>query len=290
MVTLGNMGFDPMNQPVLGPDLVAEGLGAFDDLEFLGRGTFGETYRAVRGDDEYCLKVVFYPDMPEHLWEREIAALRRVDHPNIVGFRDSGRADIRGKNYPYLECDYINGGTLKGRIDDGERPTERGDTRRLLTGLLAGVGEIHDLGVLHRDIKPANTALRDGDWGQPVLLDFGLARVLDMSSHTEYPARIGTDAYMAPEQLRGGPARRRSDLYSLGVVVYEAATGSHPFLEPGMSVQSLHDRIQNQPPEDPRALCESFDDGTATVVLRLLSYWAYERLGITEAFRDLDSD
>lgn len=275
---------------MLGPDLVAEGLGAFDDLEFLGRGTFGESYRALRGDDEYCLKVVFYPDMPEHLWEREIAALRRVDHPNVVGFRDSGRTEIRGKHYPYLECDYVDGGTVKARIESGTTPTDTAETRRLLTGLLAGVAEIHDLGVLHRDIKPANTALRAGDWGQPVLLDFGLARVLDMSSHTEYPARIGTETYMAPEQLRGQPARRRSDLFSLAVVVYEAGTGRHPFLEAGMSVQSLHDRIQNQPPEDPRALSESFDVETATVVTRLLSYRAYERLGVTEAFRDLEGD
>jgi len=275
---------------VLGPDLIAEGFGAFDDLEFLGRGTFGETYRAVRGDDEYCLKVVFFPDVPEHLWEREIAALRRVDHPNVVGFRTSGRAEIRGKDYPYLECDYIDGGTVKARIDDQKRPTETAETRGLLTGLLAGVGEIHDLGVLHRDIKPANTALRGGDWGQPVLLDFGLARVLDMSSHTEYPARIGTEMYMAPEQLRSEQARRRSDLFSLAVVVYESATGRHPFLEPGMSVQSLHDRIQGQPPEDPRNLCDCVDDAAAAVVLRLLSYRAYERLGITEAFRDLEGD
>lgn len=284
------MVFDPMNQPVLGPDLVAEGLGAFDDLEFLGRGTFGETYRAVRGDDEYCVKVVFYPDMPEHLWEREIAALRRVDHPNVVGFRDSGRTEIRGKTYPYLECAYINGGTVKARIDASNQPSEHDDTRGLLTGLLAGVGEIHDLGVLHRDIKPANTALRDGDWSQPVLLDFGLARVLDMSSHTEYPARIGTEMYMAPEQLKSQQARRRSDMFSLAVVVYEAATGRHPFLQPGMSVQSLHDRMQNEPVDDPRSLCDSFDDATATVVLRLLSYRAYERLGITEALRDLEAD
>lgn len=79
-------------------------------------------------------------------------------------------------------------------------------------------------------------------------------------------------------------------MYSLAVVVYEAATGRHPFLESGMSVQSLHDRIQNQPPEDPRILCNSVDDETAEVVLRLLSYRAYERLGITEAFRDLEGD
>jgi serine/threonine protein kinase len=177
---------------------------------------------------------------------------------------------------------------VKDQLDAGKRSTTTEETRRLLSGLLAGVAEIHDLGVLHRDIKPANTGLREGDWGRPVLLDFGLSRVLDMSSHTEYPAKIGTDAYMAPEQLRYQPARRRSDLFALAVVVYEAGTGRHPFLEAGMSVQSLHDRIQAGRPEDPRAVSDAFDDQTAEVVLRLLSYRAYERLGVTEAFRDLE--
>lgn len=79
-------------------------------------------------------------------------------------------------------------------------------------------------------------------------------------------------------------------MFSLAVVVFEAGTGQHPFFEPGMSVQSLHDRIQEQPPKDPRELCDVFDDSTAAVTLRLLSYRAYERLGITEALRDLESD
>jgi serine/threonine protein kinase len=281
---------DPFNRPALGPELIGDGLGAFDDLEFLGRGTFGETYRVARGDDEYCLKVIHYPDMPNYLWEREVAALKRTDHPNIVGFRSSGLVEIQGKNYPYLECDYIDGGTLKSKIDTGTQPESPDELRSLISGLLAGVGEIHDLGILHRDLKPANVALRDSDWGQPVLLDFGLARVLDMSSHTEYPARIGTDAYMAPEQLRGLPARRRSDLFSLGVVVYESGTSQHPFLKPGMSVQLLHDTMQQGVPDNPCEPSAAFDETTARLVLRLLAYRAYERLGITEALQDIEGD
>ncbi|MEJ7568151.1 MAG: serine/threonine-protein kinase [Gaiellaceae bacterium] len=277
----------PGDQPVLGTDLVTEGLGAFDELNFLGRGTFGETYHAIRGDDVYAIKVIYYPDMPEHLWEREIAALERVDHPNIVGFRRSGRLSARGSTYPYLECDFVNGGTVRHRIAADEQPSDPAELRTFVTGLLAGVGEIHDLGILHRDIKPENIALQEGDWGSPVLLDFGLARVLDMSSHTDYPALIGTAPYMAPEQLRLQPARRRSDLFAIGVVTYEAGTGQHPFRTPEISsLQSLHDRIQNVLPEDPGS-SPAFDEALTTVVLRLVSFREYERLGIGEALRDL---
>jgi serine/threonine protein kinase len=277
------------DQPVLGPDVVTEGLGAFDELEFLGRGEFGETYRAVRGDDEYALKVIHRPGTPEHLWEREIEALRRVDHPNVVGFRTSGRLEAGGKDYPYLECEFVTGGSVKQKVDEAMRPSTSEEVRTLLTGLLAGSAEIHDLGILHRDIKPANVAVRDGDWGRPVLLDFGLARVLDMSSHTEYPARIGTVAYMAPEQLRGQPARRRSDLFSVAVVVYEASTGEHPFLRPEVAtVQTLHDAIRDGRVRDPRDLNDTIPDDVAKVILRLLSFRGHERLGIGEAFRDLE--
>jgi serine/threonine protein kinase len=159
----------------------------------------------------------------------------------------------------------------------------------MLSGLLAGIAEIHDLGIIHRDIKPANVALRDGDWGAPVLLDFGLAKVLDMSSHTALGQLVGTTTYMAPEQLRGRPARRRSDLFAAATVVYEAGTGQHPFLTPTTStVQSLHDAIQAGPPTDPRDLSDVWPDDAAEVVLRLLSYAAHARLGITRALRDLE--
>lgn len=275
---------------MLGADRVSQGLGAFDELEFLGRGEFGETYRAVRSDDEYAVKVIHRPDMPPHLLERETESLRRVDHPNVVGFRDAGRFTLDGVIYPFLECEYIAGGVVKDKIDAGVQPDTGEEVRALLTGLLAGVAEIHDLGILHRDIKPANVALRDGDWGSPVLLDFGLSRVLDMSSHTEYPARIGTVAYMAPEQLRGEQARRRSDLFSVGVVVYQAATGHHPFLTSATSsAQGLHDCIRDTAPRNPTELNDTVPNEVATVLLRLMGHRGHERLGISEALRDLEN-
>lgn len=275
--------------PPVDENIVSEGLGAFDEIEELGSGSFGTTFRVRRGDDEYAIKVLHADGMPMYLWDREISALSRVEHPNVVAFRDSGFFEVGDREYPYLTCEYIDGGSVLRQLRDGHRPPNEDSLREMLTGLLVGVAEIHDLGIIHRDIKPANVGLRDGDWGKPVLLDFGLSKVLDMSSHTALGARVGTTAYMAPEQLRGKPARRRSDLFAVGATVYEAGTGCHPYMESTVNtVQSLHDRIRQGPPTDPRELTDVWPDDVAEVVLRLLSYTAHERLGITRALRDLE--
>lgn len=273
----------------LDPQILTEGLGAFDEVEELGYGTFGTTFRVVRGDDEYAIKVIHLEGLPPYLWEREIRSLQAAEHPNVVSFRGSGHFTAGLRDYPYLECEYVDGGSARKNLDAGSRPGTGDKLRELLTGLLAGVAEIHDLGIIHRDIKPANIALRGGDWGQPVLLDFGLAKLMEMSSHTLLGSLRGTTAYMAPEQLRGRPARRRSDLFAVALVVYEAGTGQHPFLTTSTgTVQDLHDAIEVGPPQDPRALAGFWPDEVAEVVLRLLSYAAHARLGITQALRDLE--
>jgi serine/threonine-protein kinase len=271
------------------PELITEGLGAFDELEYLGEGTFGTTYRTVRGDMENALKVIHELDMPDHLWSRELTSLEGVDHPNVVGFLGSGSFQAGEHRLHYLECEYIDGGSVERNVADGRRAS--GDElRAMLTGLLAGIEEIHDLGIIHRDIKPANVALRHRDWGYPVLLDFGLAKVLAMSSHTALGQLVGTPRYMAPEQLRGRPARTRSDLFAVGLVVYEAGTGEHPFAAPGSgSIQGLYNRIAEGPPADPRDLGDWPDD-VADVALRILSLEPHERLGVAKAMRDLEDD
>ena len=178
--------------------------------------------------------------------------------------------------------------TIQANVE-ANRKCEGDDLSALLTGLLAGVEEAHDLGIIHRDIKPANVALRDRDWGAPVLLDFGLAKVLDMSSHTVLGQMIGTPRYMAPEQLRGRKARTRSDLFAIGVVIYEAGTGSHPFATAGVgTTQGLYDCITAGPPTDPRT-GSNWPDDVAEVVLRILSVEPHERLSVAKARRDLES-
>lgn len=271
------------------PELITEGLGAFDELEYLGEGTFGTTFRAVRGDTESALKVIHELDMADYLWSRELASLEGVDHPNVVGFLGSGSFQAGENQLLFLECEFIDGGSVERNVADG-RLAAGDELRTMLTGLLAGIEEIHDLGIIHRDIKPANVALRQRDWGYPVLLDFGLAKVLAMSSHTALGQLVGTPRYMAPEQLRGRPARTRSDLFAVGLVVYEAGTGQHPFVAEGSNtIQGLYDRIAGGSPADPRELGDWPDD-VAEVVLRVLSLEPHERLGVARAMRDLEDD
>jgi len=273
----------------LTPDLVAQGLGAFDELEVLGSGTYGTTFRAVRSDDEFALKVIHLPDSPEYLWDREVTSLKSVDHPNVMGFRKSGEFSVGGTKYRYLECEFIDGGTVKHAISSGRRPKSATELRAFLSGLIAGVAEIHDLGIIHRDIKPANIALREGAWDKPVLLDFGLAKVLGMSTHTLYPTPLGTWAYMSPEQLRGDRARARSDLFSVGVVAFEVGTLKHPFLgKAGMTVQALHDRIAEGTPSIPEVSRPPWSPDLAGVTTRFLSYNGHERLDAARALSDLE--
>jgi serine/threonine protein kinase len=273
----------------LDPDVVSEGLGAFDEIERLGAGTFGTTFRVLRDDDEYAVKVIHLEGMPGYLWEREITALAAVDHPNVVGFRRAGVFEVDKREYPFLECEYIPGGSIKQNLEAGRRPSSEDELRALLTGLLAGVAEIHDLGIIHRDIKPANVALRDGDWGQPVLLDLGLAKVAEMSSHTFLGQFRGTPVYAAPEQLRGEPARQRSDLFAVGVVVYEAGTSEHPYRSDGVdSLQSMHDRIAEHTPTDPRQLADIWPEDVTDVVMHSLSYAAHQRYRVQRSLRLLE--
>lgn len=274
--------------PVLGEATIVQALGPFQEIEFLGAGSFGETYRVRRSGEEYAIKAIHNAASPAHLWERELESLRRISSPHVVAFRGSGTFKNMALDVPYLECEYIAGGSIKSQIDAAEAPPSAAATRALLTGLLRAIEAAHAEDILHRDIKPANAALRNGDWASPVLLDFGLAKVFDMSSHTIYPAHPGTAMYMAPEQLRQQPARMRSDLFAVGALVYEAGTGQHPFYEPSMhTMLDLERRVQTGPPTDPRQLSAVFDDDVAEVVLRVLTHAAHRRLSVGQALQDI---
>ena len=266
---------------------VKAALGPFASIKELGKGQFGTTFLASRGDGLFVLKVVHRPDLPEYLWEREVNALSVVNHPNVVGFRGSGSFKFQGDELLFIEMEFIAGGSIEARLQERSMPEDASAVRDLFIGLLRGLAEIHELGIIHRDLKPGNVGLRDAMFRKPVLLDFGLAKVLWMSSHTEYPARIGTIAYMSPEQLRGGPARRRSDLFSAAVVVYEAGTGHHPFVDKGVrTAGALLTRIERGATR-PSALRPVFDDSVEQVLMRSLSVREHQRLSVEQALVDL---
>ena len=277
-----------VEKPVIGLAPIDEALGPFDDHTFLGIGSFGETYRVRKNGEDFAVKIIHAAGLPDYVFAREVEALRRISHPNVMGFIDSGSIDADGALYPYLRCEFIPGESVFQKRESGELPPSAEAVEEMLSGLLLAVREIHARSILHRDISSRNVMLRNGDWHTPVLLDFGLARVLDMSGHSLYPQQIGTFRYMAPEQLEGKPPGTRSDLYAVGSVVYEAATGVHPYdVDSHPTTALLLKHMEEGPPADPRQLCTVFNDETANLVLRLLSVEGFRRLTVSRALKDL---
>jgi eukaryotic-like serine/threonine-protein kinase len=153
---------------------------------------------------------------------REFALVAHLRHPNIARIHDIGVAD----DHLYLSMEYFPGGDLRSRMRERLAPREALGFVRQMAGAL---GALHEIGVLHRDVKPGNLLLRED--GTVAFIDFGLARQLRLESDiTGVGAIFGTPHYMSPEQGHGVPLDERSDLYSLGVVLYEMLTGEKPYL------------------------------------------------------------
>jgi tRNA A-37 threonylcarbamoyl transferase component Bud32/DNA-binding NarL/FixJ family response regulator len=153
---------------------------------------------------------------------REYELVAHLDHPNIARIYDIGVAD----DHVYFSMEYFPGGDLRARM---RSPMGCRETLGYLRQLAAALGALHRIGVLHRDVKPGNVLLRED--GSLAFIDFGLARQLDLENGiTGYGAIFGTPHYMSPEQGHGLPLDERSDLYSLGVMLYEMLTGEKPYV------------------------------------------------------------
>jgi eukaryotic-like serine/threonine-protein kinase len=189
-------------------------------------------------------------------FDREARTAANLSHPNLVRIYDYGSEEDR----PYLVMEYVDGETLAERTARGGLDEEAGE--RLARELLGALSVIHAAGVIHRDVKPSNVLLDRG--GQAHLTDFGIAQTGDGTRLTETGHVIGTRGYMAPEVLEGGDATARSDLYSAGVVLEEAAanpdrgrlasliaqlTQPDPGLRPPSADEAL--RALSQAPFDP---------------------------------------
>jgi eukaryotic-like serine/threonine-protein kinase len=153
---------------------------------------------------------------------REYELVAHLRHPNIARIYDIGAAD----EHVFLAMEYFPGGDLRSRMRE---PLPWRVALGYLRQLAAALGALHDVGVLHRDVKPGNVLLRED--GSAAFIDFGLARQLGLASDiTGEGAIFGTPHYMSPEQGHGQPLDERSDLYSLGVVLYEMLTGDKPYV------------------------------------------------------------
>jgi serine/threonine-protein kinase len=190
-------------------------------------------FQVRREGRDLCLKLIA-PGQQMARLEREIAALAAVDHPNVVQFVEYAFSVNRAGVRHFVVEHFIAGIDLAERIQPGVRwtPTDAG---KLFAQLLDGLGELRRHNLVHRDLKPTNVRVRPD--GSPVIIDLGLARHLGRPdlTRTAEGAALGTPLYFAPEQWSGTKKDidHRTDLFAIGVLMYEALVGRHPFYSPG---------------------------------------------------------
>lgn len=251
--------------------------GRYQLLECLGAGGMGEVYRARddRLGRDVAIKVIRMgtgdEDRSRRL-KREANTLSKLNHPNIAAIYDFDRDG----DLDYVVMELVAGETLAARLKDG--PLDEEDVLRIGVEIAAGLAEAHEQGVVHRDLKPGNV-MRTRK-GHLKLLDFGLAQQFQAAAMTVTASDTGgsvsgTFPYMAPEQLRNQQVGPTTDIWALGVVLYELSTGRRPF--GGDDIASIVDDILNRTPEPVTALRPSLSQGLSFVIQKALSKTASAR-------------
>jgi serine/threonine protein kinase len=231
-------------------------------VSLLGRGGMGEVFRA---DDLTLGQPVALKFLPESTIDRsmlerfrnEVRIARRISHPNVCRVYDIGETD----NQVFLSMEYVDGEDLSSLLRRiGRLPHDK--ALEIGRKICAGLAAAHDKGVLHRDLKPSNIMIDAR--GEVLIMDFGLAGL----AHEIEDVRSGTPAYMAPEQLVGKEVTARSDIYALGLVLYELFTGKPAF------EGKTHDEIMHVPressPHRPSTLVHDLDPTVEMVIMRCL--------------------
>ncbi len=217
--------------------LIGQTLGKYTIKEKIGRGGMAEVYKAYQENlDRYVAVKVMHPfliDFEEEnflkRFSREAKTMASLNHPNIVRVYDF---DSFGPRSHYLVMDYVSGGSLKERLEtlavEGKR-MPLAQSIKIITQVADALAYAHGRDMVHRDIKPANILLDKNE--EPYLTDFGIVKMVGGQTigYTATGALIGTPAYMSPEQALGQPGDKRSDLYSLGIMLFQMVTGKLPF-------------------------------------------------------------
>jgi serine/threonine protein kinase/predicted Zn-dependent protease len=242
--------------------------GRYQVIEELGHGGMGRVYKVedTKIGEKIALKLI----RPEagidkkslERFSNELKLARKIRHKNVCQMFDLGE----DQGTRYITMEYVHGEDLKQLIRKVGRlsPSQAvGIARQVCDGL----EEAHKLGVVHRDLKPQNIMV-DED-GKARIMDFGIARSLSGKSMTGAGVMIGTPEYMSPEQVEGKDIDQRSDLYSLGVILYEMVTGRLPFV--GETPLSVAHKQRYEAPEDPKKLNTQASDDLARIILRCLA-------------------
>lgn len=243
-------------------------IGRYEILDEVGQGAMGTVYRAR---DPLIERTVAIKTVPiaqlrqegadaESRFLREAQSAGRLSHPNIVTIYDVGETD----GLAYIAMEYLPGATLRDIMDKGPMPLDLVlDTATQMAGALAFA---HEHGVIHRDIKPANVVVT-GQRGRVKLTDFGIAHLLN-SEHTQTGQMLGSPRYMSPEQAMGREIDGRSDIFSLGAVLYEMLTGQYAF--DADSLPAIVYRVIHEAPVPAPSLRPQLPAPVASLLKRML--------------------
>ena len=227
-------------------ELIGKGFGPYKVLDKIGEGGMAVVYRAYQESlGRYAAIKVLRAELARDeefvaRFRREALAVAQLNHPNILHVYDAGVAN----GVYFMAMGFVDGGSLKDLIAQG--PVEPAYAASIGAQLADALDYAHKQGIVHRDVKPSNVLMtRDG---RPMLTDFGIAKALyESAALTRTGISIGTPEYMAPEQIQGQPVDGRTDIYALGIVLYEMVTGWAPFSTP-TPVATLYKQVNEPPP------------------------------------------
>lgn len=239
----------------------------YELLGLLGKGGMGLVYRAKDHelDEEVAIKLL-QPEYTSELSEierlkREIVTARRITHPNVIRIHEFGMDEGTGE--AFISMEVLPGGSLEEELRRGPLALNR--AMNIAIGLCEGLGSAHEQGIIHRDLKPENVLFAAD--GRAKLVDFGLARSAGSTQHTVWGV-TGTPRYMSPEQSVGGPATPRTDVYSMGVLLFQIFTGQFPF--DGKNIEELATKHAEDPPPKPRSVRKDVPSRVETLILKAL--------------------
>jgi eukaryotic-like serine/threonine-protein kinase len=272
-------------------------LGKYEMRERLGRGGMAEVWKAFDTQlHRYVAIKLMHADLqndPEFMtrFVREARAIASLHHSNIVQIYDFQTTDTTDANSPlaYMVMDYVEGQTLADYMRNTVRIGKflnANELVQLFASISRAIDYAHRQGMLHRDIKPANILLDKRNtlqnaMGEPVLSDFGIAKLVGITGGTVQGTWLGTPMYVSPEQVQGQPGDERSDIYSLGIILYEMCTGSPPFR--GDTLTAIIMQQVNTIPTDPAIINPNISPELSAVIMRCIAKNPADRFGSASA-------
>lgn len=268
-------------------NLIGKTVNGYAIIDFVNDGGFGVVYKAKKDAAFYALKLFReayvlkeYRRGTDNRIQREIDIIKSVKDKNLVQYVDNFIIDIDGSKHHFLVMEFVEGTNLRELLEEKEKLSEK-EALGFFCQMMDGIEALHHAavsngvsGVVHRDLKPENILI-DGE-GKIKISDFGISKIIDYTSLTSTGDFVGTSPYMSPEQIVDSKhIDRRSDIYTLGVVLYEMLTGQLPY--DFQSEPELIDKIKNEPAIPPRRRITEITNTTENIILQCLEKYAYER-------------